>query len=147
MTAVNLALTSCGVFFLTGLLTGVWKYRAMITNPDAVAPVYVDICHRAALMYAFACLVLAQFAGLSIWPAWVNLGAVALPVAFFGSAVLAYGVHGVLKDTDNQLRRPHRLGRTTIHSGVMSTYIYLLVAGEVGGFAVLFAGALPRLFA
>ena len=48
--AVQLALLSCGGFFLIGLATGAWKYRAMITNADGQAAVHVDICHRAALM-------------------------------------------------------------------------------------------------
>ena len=139
--AVQLAQISCGVFFLTGLATGAWKYRAMITDPDGQAPAYVDICHRAALMYAFACLVLAEFARLSAWPPMVNLVAVALPVAFFASAVGTYAVHGVLRDTDNQLRRPHRLGQGHVHGGVISLYIYALIAGEVGGFLVLLTGS------
>ena len=67
----------------------------MITSAEGQAPAYVDICHRAALMYAFACLVLAEFAQLSEWSAGVNLAAVALPVVFFGAAVGSYAVHGI----------------------------------------------------
>lgn len=143
--AVQLAQLSCGGFFLAGLATGAWKYRAMITDADGQAPVYVDICHRAALMYAFACLVLAEFARLSAWPPWVNLIAVAAPVAFFASAVAAYALHGVLRDTDNQLRRPHRMGRGHVHGGVMSLYIYALIVGEIGGFLVLLTGSAGQL--
>lgn len=143
--AVQIAQLSCGGFFLTGLATGAWKYRAMITDADGQAPVYVDVCHRAALMYAFACLVLAEFAGLSAWPPLVNTVAVLLPVAFFASAVAAYGLHGLLRDTDNQLRRPHRLGRNHIHGRVMSLYIYALIIGEIGGFLVLLTGSADRL--
>ncbi len=143
--AVQLAQLSCGGFFLVGLATGAWKYRAMITDADGKAPVYVDICHRAALMYAFACLVLAEFARLSAWPPWVNVIAVAAPVAFFASAVAAYALHGVLRDTDNQLRRPHRLGRGHVHGGVMSLYIYALIVCEIGGFLVLLTGSAEQL--
>jgi hypothetical protein len=143
--AVQLAQISCGGFFLTGLATGAWKYRAMIVDPDGQAPAYVDICHRAALMYAFACLVLVEFARLSAWSPMVNLVAVAAPVAFFASAVGTYAVHGVLKDTDNQLRRPHRLGRGHVHGGVISLYIYALMVAEIGGFVVLLAGSAKAL--
>ncbi len=80
--ATHLALLGCGAFFMTGLITGLWKYRGMITNADGQASAYVGICHRAALMYAFGCLVLAEFARLSEWPAAVNLVAVALPIVF-----------------------------------------------------------------
>jgi hypothetical protein len=145
VTAVELAQLSCGGLFLTGLVTGLWKYRAMITSAEGHAPAYVDICHRAALMYAFACLVLAEFARLSAWTDVVNLAAVAAPVLFFAAAVASYAIHGVLRDTDNQLRRPLQLGKRRVHSHVMSVFIYLLVAGEAGGFLVLFAGFLRHL--
>ena len=145
MTAVQLAQLSCAGLFLTGLGTGVWKYRMMITSEAGEAPAYVDICHRAALMYGFACLVLGEFAGLSVWPEPINLIGVAVPVAFFVSAVTTYPVHGLLRDTDNQLRQPHRLGSRVVHSGLISIYIYALITGEIAGFLVLLTGALPRL--
>lgn len=140
--AVDIARLGCAVLFLTGLLTGVWKYRAIMRSPEAQAPVYVDLCHRASLMYAFACLVLKEFAEVSAWPEAVNRVAVATPVVFFISAVMTYALHGVLRDTDNQLRRPHQLGRRTVHGGVITVFMYALIVGEVGGFLVLVAGAL-----
>lgn len=143
--AVQLAQLACGGFFLTGLATGVWKYRAMITDAEGVAPAYVDICHRASLMYAFACLVLAEFARLSAWPPGVNLTAVALPVVFFAAAVATYAVHGILRDTDNQLRRPHRLGPGQVHGRIISLFIYGLILGEMGGFLVLLTGSADKL--
>lgn len=143
--AVHLAQLACGLFFLTGLATGAWKYRAMIVDSDGQAPAYVDICHRAALMYAFACLVLAEFARKSLWPEAVNLPAVAVPVLFFALAVASYAVHGVLRDTDNQLRRPHRLGRRHVHGGAITAFIYALIVGEIGGFLVLFSGSIQSL--
>ena len=139
--ATNVALLSCGGFFMIGLITGVWKYRGMITSLDGQAPTYVDICHRAALMYAFACLVLAEFARLSTWSATVNLVAVLLPVVFFAAAVGSYALHGLLRDTDNQLRRPHIMGERHVHGRAVTTFIYLLAAGEIGGFAVLLIGS------
>ncbi len=140
MTAVQTAQLSCGLFFITGMLTGVWKYRGIMNSPDAKAPVYVDICHRTALMYTFACLVLAEFAKLSIWSDAVNFWAVLVPVLFFASAVAAYALHGLLKDTDNQFQRPHVLGSMKIHGGLIGLFMWLLALGEIGGFLVLFAG-------
>lgn len=143
--AIHLAQLASGVLFLVGLVTGVWKYRYMIIDADGQAQVYVDICHRAALMYAFACLVLAEFARLSVWPEMVNRLAVATPVLFFGLAVASYAIHGVLRDTDNQLRRPHRLGSRKVPGGAITAFIYALAAGEIGGFLILFSGSLPHL--
>lgn len=145
MNAETLAQLSCGGLFLTGLVTGVWKYRAMITDADGQAPPYVDICHRAALMYAFACLVLTEFARLSVLPDAVNIIAVVVPVACFAAAVGSYAVHGLLRDTDNQLRRPHQLGARHVHGRIVSAFIYMLAVGEIGGFLVLFAGFAWRL--
>lgn len=52
-------------FFITALLTGIWKYRAMLTRSDHHAPVYISIAHTAALHYSFACLVLLKLVELS----------------------------------------------------------------------------------
>lgn len=145
MTSVQIALLGCGLFFITGMLTGLWKYRCIMNSPQAQAPVYVDICHRTALMYAFACLILVEFAQRSTWPELVNQFAVAIPIVFFASAVATYAVHGLLRDTDNQLRRPHVLGTQQVHGGVISVYMTLLAVGEIGGFLVLFTGWLRSL--
>lgn len=147
LTAVQIAQLSCGLFFITGLLTGIWKYRCMMNSPNAQAPVYVDICHRTSLMYTFACLVLAEFAKLSVWSEAVNAWAVIVPILFFASAVMMYAIHGILRDTDNQLQRPHKLGHATLPGWFITLYMVGLIAGEVGGFLVLFAGFLKPLLA
>src|SRR3546814_12404853 len=92
--AARLALVAAGLFFLSGLLTGVWKYAHIAQRADARAPAYVDIAHRASLMYAFAALLLAQFAQISAWPVAVHLWATALPLAFFALAIGGYVLHG-----------------------------------------------------
>ncbi len=138
--AALLALIASGVFFLAGLVTGVWKYRRIMTGPQATAPVYVDICHRASLMYSFACVVLFEFAQRSAWSSIVNLAATTLPIAYFAIAIGSYALHGWLGDTDNQLRRPHRLGRFEIPAPLMSLFFWSLVVAEIGGFVVLFSG-------
>lgn len=143
--AVQLALVAAGLFFLAALLTGVWKYAAIARSPQATAPVYVDIAHRAALMYAFAAILLAQFAGLSAWSDALNLGAVAVQVGFFGAAIGGYVLHGLLRDTDNQFLRPQRIGRLALPRHGLLLFMLLLIAAEVGGFLVLFAGLLRAL--
>ena len=124
------------------MLTGGGKYAHIARSADASAPTYVDICHRSALMYAFACLVLQQLAMHSRWSHTVNLLAVAIPIFFFATAVANYAIHGWLNDTDNQLRRPHRLGKRTLPSGVVRAYMTMLAVGEIGGLLVLLAGVI-----
>lgn len=143
--AVKLCIVSAGVFFLVGLVTGAWKYLHIARSPTATAPVYVDIAHRAALLYSFAALLLALFAGLSAWSDMTNVVAAALPLAFFAFAIGGYVVHGVLRDTDNQLLKPHRLGRGTVHPAAMTSFMWALMAAEIGGFVILFAGTVKAL--
>src|SRR5262245_9931013 len=106
MSASSFCLVSAASFFALGLLAGVWKYAWIARTADGRAPSYVDVAHRAALLYAFACHLLGQLCARSAWPDWVNLAAAIVLVSFFAAAVLGYVVHGVLRDTDNQLRRP-----------------------------------------
>ena len=144
-TAVALALLASGVFFLTGLLTGVWKYACIARSADATAPVYVDICHRSSLLYSFAALLLAVFAAHSAWSALVDLIATALPLAYFAMAIGTYAIHGWLRDTDNQLRSPHKLGKMTLPGAMIHGFMISLCVGEIGGFVVLFAGLIKSI--
>ncbi|WP_246065474.1 hypothetical protein [Hydrocarboniclastica marina] len=140
--AEKLCLTAAFVFFMTGLLTGIWKYRCMARSENAVAPRYVDIAHRSSLMYSFAALLLGWFAGYSAYPDWLNSVAAASALGFFALAIGTYIVHGVLRDTGNQFRKPHRLGRSTLPAWVIHAFMIVLIVAEVGGSLVLGSGAL-----
>jgi preprotein translocase subunit SecG len=91
----KITLLAAGLIFLLALVLGVWKYRQIMIADDHRAHPYVDIAHRAALLYSFATLLLAAFVELSAWPAWVNLTAAMIVVFFFVAAVLGYISHGV----------------------------------------------------
>lgn len=145
MSAEIFCLLAAGVFFLTGMLTGVWKYMAIMATPAAQAPVYVDVAHRTSLMYAFACLLLREFVPYSPLGPQGTLWAVAVPILLFASAVGMYIVHGVLRDTDNQLRRPHVLGERRIPAALIGIYMGILIVGEIGGFLILFFGLVRSL--
>lgn len=142
MTADLFCLLAAGVFFSSGLLTGVWKYFAMMSSPQAQAPVYVDIAHRTSLMYAFSAILLREFVPYSPLGPTGTLWAVAVPILFFASAIAIYILHGILRDTDNQLQRPHVLGRGTVPGALITLYMVALIVGEIGGFAILFYGLL-----
>jgi len=144
--AEKVCLTFAFVFFLTGLLTGVWKYWHMARSDDASAPTYVDIAHRSSLLYSFAAILLGQLAAVSAFSDPVNTLAALAALVFFALAITAYIVHGILRDTDNQLRRPHVLGAFTLPDWSMTLAMLLLIAGEVGGFVVLGSGAMIGLW-
>lgn len=127
----RVTLLAAGLLFLLALGLGVWKYRQMATTTDHLAHPYVDIAHRASLLYSFAALLIAAFVELSSWPTWVNLTAAAVVVFFFLVAIGSYIVHGARRDTTNQFEHP----TATLHIGMVA-----LIVGEMGGFAVLLAG-------
>lgn len=139
--AMALAILSAGLFLVVGLLTGVWKYVAIMQSERARAPYYVDIAHRASLLYASSSLILAALAYFSVWSENVNMMAVLLNVIYFALAIGTYVIHGLLKDTDNQLRRPHRLGSKTLPSLLIQLFMWSLIVAEIGGTLVLLAGA------
>ena len=127
----RITLLAAGLIFLLALVLGVWKYRQIMVSDDHRAHPYVDIAHRAALLYSFATLLIAAFVELSAWPAWVNLTAAMVVVFFFVAAVLGYIGHGLRRDTVNQFESPDRGLRVAM---------VLLIVGEIGGFGVLLAG-------
>lgn len=127
----KLTLLATGLIFLLALALGVWKYRQITVAEDHRAHVYVDIAHRAALLYAFATLLFAPFVEFSAWPAWVNLSATGVAVFFFVGAIVGYIVHGARRDTENQFDPPVR---------GTGFFMALLIIGEMGGFGVVFAG-------
>jgi hypothetical protein len=122
---------AAGLIFLWALLLGIWKYRQMATSEDALAHPYVDIAHRAALLYSFATLLLATFVELSGFSAAVNLIAAFVPILFFAGAIAGYSIHGLRRDTDNEFRDPVR----GTHA-----FMWALIVGEIGGVAILIAG-------
>ena len=146
MTAELFCLLAAGVFFMSGLLTGVWKYTSIMNAENAQAPVYVDIAHRTSLMYAFSAILLREFVPYSPLGPTGTLWAVAVPILFFASAIAMYILHGILRDTDNQLRRPHVVGRGTVPGVLITIYMVALIVGEIGGFAILFFGLLRSVF-
>ena len=79
----RLTLLAAGLIFLLALGLGVWKYRQMAVAENHLAHPYVDIAHRAALLYSFATLLIAVFVELSAWPTWVNLTAAMAVGGFF----------------------------------------------------------------
>jgi hypothetical protein len=140
--ASKLTLLASGIFFLTGLLTGVWKYMSTVRSARHAAPRYVNVAHQASLLYAFAALLLLKFLEFSPYSETVNLLAAGLPIFFFMAATATYISHGVLRDTEDQFQEPYGFGKTRLPPPVFHLFVWLLIVGEVGGFLVLFVGYL-----
>ena len=127
----KIPLLAAGLIFLLALVLGVWKYREMMTSENHLAHPYVDIAHRAALLYSFATLLLAVFVQYSAWPVWANLAAAGVVVFFFVAAIAAYITHGARRDTVNQFENADRGTALAMAA---------LIIGEIGGFSVLLVG-------
>ena len=78
-------------------------------------------------------------------PETVETIAVVVPLAFFAVAVGSYMLHGLLRDTANQLKPPFSLGRVPLPAWGMPIFMTVLIIGETGGFLVLFYGVLKAL--
>ena len=126
-------LLAAGLIFIGALVLGAWKYRQMAASPDGVAHPYVDVAHRAALLYSFATLLIAVFVELSGWSTAVNLIAAFAVIAFFVGAISGYIYHGIRRDTDNQFRDGDE-------APGLHPFMWALIVVEIGGFGVLLAG-------
>jgi hypothetical protein len=138
LTAARIALAASGIFFMVGLLTGVWKYIYIRQHQNAEAPHYVNTAHRAALMYAFAAQLLAVFAATSAFSDTVNTVAVIFPLLFFGIAIFHYINLGLTTKSNNSIR--DSADRTKDY-----LILNMLAAAEIGGFSVLLLGFFLRM--
>jgi hypothetical protein len=139
--SVALNLFLAGYHLMAGLLLGVVKYYQIHNSNTFTAHPYISTAHRASLMYGFASFQLAGAALLSSWSESVNTLATIATQAFFVQAVLSYAIHGFLRDTTNQFKRPHKLGeKAAIPSVLIQGFMVALILAEVGGCGVLCAG-------
>ena len=126
-------LLAAGLIFIGALVLGAWKYRQMATSPEGLAHPYVDVAHRAALLYSFATLLIATFVELSGWSIAVNLVSAFAVIAFFVGAISGYIYHGLRRDTDNQFREGEE-------PPGLNPFMWSLIVVEIAGFSVLLAG-------
>jgi len=144
--AVKLAILFSGIFLWVGMLTGVLKYLQIRNSAQSRAHYYVDITHRSSLLYAPATLILAVLAYYSQFSETINLICVVLNLAFFSFSIGAYILHGVLKDTTNQFKKPHQLGKVQLPGILMTLAMIGLIVAELGGTGILLWGATQGLF-
>ncbi|KAF9936920.1 hypothetical protein BGZ67_001885 [Mortierella alpina] len=139
--ALNLALG--GYHLMVGLVLGIVKYYQIHTSPSFTAHPYISTAHRASLMYGFASVQLAGMALFSAWSERTNVMATVSAQMFFALAVVMYAVHGLLRDTTNQLKQPHKLGsKWTLPPWLIRSFMVALILAEVVGCGVLGAGML-----
>lgn len=119
--AIKISLAASGLFLLTGMLTGIWKWRRIMTSAEHRTPVYVDIAHRASLLYSFAALVISKLLEYSPFNESIQLLIALLPLFYFAATILVYICLGVLDTTDNQFNR---------RNFITTWSMYLLIHGR-----------------
>jgi hypothetical protein len=129
--AVKLSLLAAGLFLLSGMLTGVWKYSKIMSSKEHRAPVYVDIAHRTSFFYSFASLVIAALANFSPYPEFWQIAFVAVPLIYFAVTVIGYIREGYVNRTENIFRE---------RNFVTTWFVYSLIAGEIVGFSFVLGG-------
>jgi hypothetical protein len=129
--SVQICLTASGIFLLVGMLTGILKYRDMLNRADHRAPVYIDVAHRAALLYSFACLVIAALVQHTPYSETLRVIFVLAPIVFFAIAVSQYLILGIRDETENQFSE---------RNFATTWGMALLIAAEVGGFGAILFG-------
>ncbi len=129
--AIKISLLVSGLFLLNGMLTGIWKYSQIMKSENHQAPVYVDIAHRASFFYSFACLVIAKLMEFSPFSEFWQIIIVVVPLSYFILAVIGYMKEGFLNRTDNMFRQ---------RNFITTWFMYGLIVGEIGGFALILFG-------
>ncbi|MCH7329412.1 hypothetical protein [Acinetobacter modestus] len=142
--ASKLAIIISGIFLWVGMLTGVWKYYQIRNTELARAHYYVDIAHRSSLLYAAASLILAALSYFTSLSDSLSLFCVVANLFFFSMSILVYIIHGMLKDTTNQFKQPHKLGQWSIPRWCMTFLMLNLIIVELGATAILLLGTILK---
>lgn len=129
--AVKLTLAASGLFLLVGMIGGILKYHGIMTSPNHRAHPYIDVAHRASLLYSFAALVMAALLYFSPYSLPVQLVITGVPLFFFAAAIAQYFRLGLAGEATNQFRE--RNFNTTW--GML-----FLIIGELGGVGAIVWG-------
>jgi hypothetical protein len=129
--AITMTLAVSGIFLLVGMIGGILKYRGIMKSPEHRASAYLDVAHRAALMYSFAALVMAELLRFSPYSERVQLVISGVPLLFFAISIGEYFILGLQNKITNQFAT--RNFNTTW--GML-----ILIIGEVGGVGAIVWG-------
>ncbi len=110
--ALHVALFFSAIYFAVALLTGIWKWRSMLSAADGVAHKYIDIAHHAALHYGPFILLAGVLA--SFWPfegvlsAWILVEIMGWTMVLSLSRYISLGFKGTIT---NQLHKPTSMAK------------------------------------
>ena len=135
--SIRLCLLAAGVFLFVGLITGVMKYLAMMANEQHRAPMYIDVAHRASLMYSFAALVMAKLLQYSPYDfIWQTIFA-SVPLVFFAISIATYIKLGIAGQKTTQFAQ---------RNFTTTWAMWALIVGEIGGVGMIVLGFIQTQF-
>ena len=136
--AVKISILFAGLYLLVGMLTGVWKYAAIMKSENHKSSMYIDIAHRNALLFSFACLVIAKLMEFSPFSPVIQLVITLIPLFYFSLTTINQIKEGFSGRTETIFKE--RNFSTT-------WFMYGLIAGEIGSISLMVIGfAYTQLF-
>lgn len=128
---IKLAILFSGLFLLIGMLTGVWKYTTIMKSEHAKSSMYVDIAHRNALLFSFACVVIAKLMEFSPFSMTIQIIITAIPLFYFSLTTINQIKEGFAGRTETIFKE--RNFSTT-------WFTYGLIVGEIGAISLIIIG-------
>lgn len=128
---IKLAILFSGLFLLIGMLTGVWKYATIMKSENAKSSMYVDIAHRNALLFSFACVVIAKLMEFSPFSPTTQMVITAIPLFYFSLTTINQIKEGFAGRTETIFKE--RNFSTT-------WFTYGLIIGEIGAISLMIIG-------
>ncbi len=132
----HVALFFSSLYFLAALLTGVWKWRAMLAASDGLAHKYVDIAHHAALHYGPFILLAGLLA--SFWPfdnlfgAWILVEIMGWTMVLSLSRYISLGLRGTITNQLHRATAPARFGLVFFFFGSFIPGILIAIGALIG---------------
>ncbi|HOD13909.1 MAG TPA: hypothetical protein PK307_00785 [Spirochaetota bacterium] len=140
--SMKIALLFSSVYFMTGLVTGVWKYRCIRKSKERTAPFYVNVAHRSSFTYSFAALLVSILLGQSPYPGWLNMTITVTLMTFFTITMASYIANGIKGLNETQFASPPATGGEAGRDLFMTA----LILAEIIAFGLLAAGFAFRSF-
>ncbi len=134
--ALHAALYFATFYFVVALLTGVWKWRAMLASPDGQAHTYIDIGHHAALHYGPFILLAGILASLwpfsALMPGWVLIYIMGWTMVLSLSRYISLGLKGATSNQLYQASNSAKFGLLFFFFGSVLPGVAIAVGAVVG---------------
>lgn len=113
------------------MITGVWKYAAIMKSENHKSSMYIDIAHRNALLFSFACIVIAKLMEFSPFPPTVQMVITSIPLFYFSMTTINQIKEGFAGRTETIFKE--RNFSTT-------WFTYGLIVGEITAISLMIGG-------